>query len=212
VRPRLAWLHARVRSVFHVPKRRSRAGNDGSSRDAGGTSPATSGTMLGLSLLLAGARRTSRRGRAARSGAGAVPPRERRRPRGPRRPDRPRDTAARAYTVSQLGDGNASPPAGQAAPLRARPQGGQKRCPAGPPAWLAVLSPADTRGVPNVYRLGNTCSHRGHRACRPVHAQALNQLTGVAVILIRTGGAAGLLLPRRANAPPNGCAAGRGPC
>ena len=45
--------------------------------------------LLGLSLLLAGARRTSRRGREARRGLTAVPPRDRRRQPGPRRPARP---------------------------------------------------------------------------------------------------------------------------
>jgi hypothetical protein len=44
--------------------------------------------------------------------------------------------------------------------------------------------------------------------CRPAHAQALNQLTGVAVIFILTRGAACLLLPWLANAAPNGCASG----
>lgn len=63
------------------------------------------------------------------------------------------------------------------------------------------LEPRRYERSPHVYRLRNNCSHRDHRACRPVHAQALNQLTGVAVILILTRGAAGLLLPRLAKRP-----------
>ena len=45
--------------------------------------------LAGLSLLLAGARRTSRRGRDARRGGWRYPPRDRRRQPGPRRPARP---------------------------------------------------------------------------------------------------------------------------
>ena len=45
--------------------------------------------VAGLSLLLAAARRTSRRGHEARRGLQAVPPRDRRGQPGPRRPDRP---------------------------------------------------------------------------------------------------------------------------
>ena len=45
--------------------------------------------LFGLSLLLAGARRTSRRGREARHGLAAIPPRDRCRQPGPRRPDQP---------------------------------------------------------------------------------------------------------------------------
>ena len=45
--------------------------------------------VFGLSLLLSGARRTSRRGRAGEVRAGPVPPRDRRRQQGPRRPARP---------------------------------------------------------------------------------------------------------------------------
>ena len=45
--------------------------------------------LLGLSLLLAGARRTSRRGRAGPPRTHPVPPRDRRRQPGPRRPARP---------------------------------------------------------------------------------------------------------------------------
>src|ERR1700723_3199449 len=45
--------------------------------------------LLGLSLLLAGARRTSRRGREAPPRPAPAPPRDRRRQPGPRRPDRP---------------------------------------------------------------------------------------------------------------------------
>jgi hypothetical protein len=105
--------------------------------------------LAGLSLLLAGARRTSRRGRAARQSL-----RQSRRETAAVSQDRDdligqRDTA-RAYTVhdeqrnftaSTLGngDGNASPGpaatpgrAGRAC-SRAGPPGGQKRCPARPP-------------------------------------------------------------------------------
>jgi hypothetical protein len=105
--------------------------------------------MAGLSMLLAGARRTSRRGRAARQSL-----RQSRRETAAVSADRDdltgqRDTARgytvhdeqRNFTASMLGngDGNASPTAGRdpgragRAFSRAGPQGGQKRCPGRPP-------------------------------------------------------------------------------
>ena len=84
--------------------------------------------MLGLSLLLAGARRTARRGRAARPGLA-----QSRRETAAARRDRDdligqRETA-RAYTASRLrngdgdGDGDASPRAGRLRLLARRPAG-----------------------------------------------------------------------------------------
>jgi hypothetical protein len=79
--------------------------------------------VFGLSLLLAGARRTSRRGSAARRGL-----RQSRRETAAVSADRDdligqRDTA-RAYTASTLGNGNGTPRAGRdPGPSRRRPHG-----------------------------------------------------------------------------------------
>ena len=116
--------------------------------------------LVGLSLLLAGARRTSRRGRAARRGL-----QQSRRETAAVSQDRDdligqRDTA-RAYTASTLGNGDASRQrprsgrdgsAGQAAPVRAparSPAGGRAaarpgRRPASPPP----MTPARSRPRP----------------------------------------------------------------
>ncbi len=57
------------------------------------------------------------------------------------------------------------------------------------------MRPADTRGVTHVYQLRSHRDHRDHRACRPVPAQALNQLTGIAVTLFPAGRGAPVSAP-----------------
>ena len=52
--------------------------------------------------------------------------------------------------------------------------------PARPPG-SPFPDPQLTRGVTHVYQLRSHRDHRDHRACRPVPAQALNHLTGMAV-------------------------------
>ena len=106
--------------------------------------------LAGLSLLLAGARRTSRRGSAARRGLQTVPPGDRRRQPGPRRPDRParhrprlhRRARSATATVTPAPAGR-RPPAGQAAPVRA-----PAHCPGRPPTNAARPPPRPAAETP----------------------------------------------------------------
>ena len=103
--------------------------------------------MLGLSLLLAGARRTSRRGRDARRGL-AQSRRETAAVSADRDDLRGQRDTARAYTASTLGNGDGTAPNGSdpgragpawpsacsaACPLPRRPPRSQRRRPARPP-------------------------------------------------------------------------------
>ena len=103
--------------------------------------------MLGLSLLLAGARRTSRRGRDARRGL-AQSRRETAAVSADRDDLRGQRDTARAYTASTLGNGDGTAPNGSdpasagpawpsacsaAGPLPRRPPRSQRRRPARPP-------------------------------------------------------------------------------
>ena len=103
--------------------------------------------LAGLSLLLAGARRTSRRGRDARRGL-AQSRRETAAVSADRDDLRGQRDTARAYTASTLGDDGAAPERHRSRPARARPVRAPARAPARCPAGRPAARCAGQPGAP----------------------------------------------------------------
>ena len=131
--------------------------------------------LSGLSLLLAGARRTSRRGRDARRGL-AQSRRETAAVSADRDDLRGQRDTARAYTASTLGNGDGTAPERQRpGPARAQPVRAPVRAPARSPAGRPAARAAGQPGPrPRPRRTAGAPGRPGRRGPRrPVRARAV---------------------------------------